>query len=165
MNVTATKHDDVSALLTVTLDKSDYKDQVEKQLINYAKNAQVPGFRKGKVPLSMVRKQYEAGIAFEEINKQVSDSLNNHINENNLRLVGQPVPQPVDDFNHNAEQLSVAFEVGYEPNFTVDLSKYEAPHYKVKHLAKKSDKASKTCRSVSQLKFHRIKLGKILTSL
>ena len=131
MNVTATNHDDVSALLTVTLDKSDYKDQVEKQLINYAKNAQVPGFRKGKVPLSMVRKQYEAGIAFEEINKQVSDALNNYINENNLRLVGQPVPQPVDDFNHNAEQLSVAFEVGYEPNFTVDLSKYEAPHYKV----------------------------------
>ena len=131
MNVTATNHDDVSALLTVTLDKSDYKDKVEKQLINYAKNAQVPGFRKGKVPLSMVRKQYEAGIAFEEINKQVSDALNNYINENNLRLVGQPVPQPVDDFNHNAEQLSVAFEVGYEPNFTVDLSKYEAPHYKV----------------------------------
>lgn len=131
MNVTATNHDDVSALLTVTLDKADYKDKVEKQLINYAKNAQVPGFRKGKVPLSMVRKQYEAGIAFEEINKQVSDALNNYINENKLRLVGQPVPQPVDDFDHNAEQLSVAFEVGYEPEFTVDLSKYEAPHYQV----------------------------------
>ena len=131
MNVTATNHDDVSALLTVTLDKADYKDKVEKQLLNFAKNAQVPGFRKGKVPLSMVRKQYEAGIAFEEINKQVSDALNNYINENKLRLVGQPVPQPVDDFNHNAEQLSVAFEVGYEPEFTVDLSKYEAPHFKV----------------------------------
>lgn len=131
MNVTATNHDEVSALLTVTLDKADYKEKVEKQLINYAKNAQVPGFRKGKVPLSMVRKQYEAGIAFEEINKQVSDALNNYINENKLRLVGQPVPQPVDDLNLNAEQLSVAFEVGYEPEFSIDLSKYEAPHYKV----------------------------------
>ena len=131
MNVTAQNHDDVSALLTVTVDKSDYKDKVEKQLINYAKNAQVPGFRKGKVPLSMVRRQYEAGIAFEEINKQVSDALNNYINENKLRLVGQPVPQPVEDFDHNAEQLNVAFEVGYEPNVTIDLAKYEAPHYKV----------------------------------
>lgn len=131
MNVTAQNHDDVSALLTVTLDKSDYKDKVEKQLLNYAKNAQVPGFRKGKVPLSMVRRQYEAGIAFEEINKQVSEALNNYVNENKLKLVGQPVPQPVDDFNHNADQLSVAFEVGYEPEFTVDLAKYEAPHYKV----------------------------------
>ena len=131
MNVTATNHDEVSALLTVTLDKSDYKEKVEKQLINYAKNAQVPGFRKGKVPLSMVRKQYEAGIAFEEINKQVSDALNNYVNDNKLRLVGQPVPQPVDELNHQAEQLSVGFEVGYEPEFTVDLSKYEAPHFKV----------------------------------
>ncbi len=131
MNVTATNHDEVSALLTVTLDKSDYKDKVEKQLINYAKNAQVPGFRKGKVPLSMVRKQYESGIALEEINKQVSEALNNYINDNKLRLVGQPVPQPVEDLNLNAEQLSVAFEVGYEPEFSIDLSKYEAPHFQV----------------------------------
>ena len=131
MNVTATNHDEVSALLTVTLDKSDYKEKVEKQLINYAKNAQVPGFRKGKVPLSMVKKQYEAGIAFEEINKQVSEALNGYINENNLRLVGEPIPQPVDELNHNAEQLSVSFEVGYEPDFKIDLAKYEAPHFKV----------------------------------
>ncbi len=131
MNVTATNHDEVSALLTVTLDKSDYKEKVEKQLINYAKNAQVPGFRKGKVPLSMVRKQYEAGIAFEEINKQVSEGLNNYVTENKLRLVGQPVPQPVDAMDHNAESLSVGFEVGYEPEFTIDLAKYEAPHFKV----------------------------------
>lgn len=131
MNVTATNHDEVSALLTITLDKADYKEKVEKQLINYAKNAQVPGFRKGKVPLSMVRKQYEAGIAFEEINKQVSDALSNYVADNKLRLVGQPVPQPVDELNHNAEQLSVGFEVGYEPDFTIDLTKYEAPYYKV----------------------------------
>ncbi|MFC7348864.1 trigger factor [Chryseobacterium zhengzhouense] len=141
MNVTAQNHDDVSALLTVTLEKSDYKDKVEKQLINYAKNAQVPGFRKGKVPLSMVRKQYEAGIAFEEINKQVSDALNNYINENKLRLVGQPVPQPVNDFNHNAEKLEVAFEVGFEPEFSIDLSKYEAAHYKVAASEKEINKS------------------------
>ena len=131
MNVTAQNHDHVSALLTVTVDKADYKDTVEKQLHNYAKNAQVPGFRKGKVPMSMVRRQYEAGIAFEEINKQVSEALNKYVNDNNLKLVGNPVPQPVNDFDHNAEQLSVAFEVGYEPDFKIDLSKYEAPHYKV----------------------------------
>lgn len=131
MNVTATNHDEVSALLTVTVEKSDYKETVEKQLHNYAKNAQIPGFRKGKVPLSLIKKQYEAGIAFEEINKQVSEALNAYVNEKKLRLVGQPVPQPVNDFDHNAESLSVAFEVGYEPEFSVDLSKYEAPHYKV----------------------------------
>ncbi|KQR92022.1 trigger factor [Chryseobacterium sp. Leaf180] len=141
MKVTAKNHDDVSALLTVTLEKSDYKEKVEKQLINYAKNAQVPGFRKGKVPLSMVRKQYEAGIAFDEINKQVSDALNNYINENKMRLVGQPVPMPVNDFNHNAESLEVAFEVGFEPEFSIDLAKYEAPHYKVEASDKEISKS------------------------
>ncbi|SHE66048.1 trigger factor [Chryseobacterium sp. OV279] len=141
MKVTAQNHDDVSALLTVTLEKSDYKEKVEKQLINYAKNAQVPGFRKGKVPLSMVKKQYEAGIAFEEINKQVSDALNNYVNENKLRLVGQPVPQPVNQLDYNAEQIEVGFEVGYEPEFTIDLAKYEAPHYKVEASDKEITKS------------------------
>ena len=119
MNVTATNHDEVSALLTVTLEKSDYKEKVEKQLINYAKNAQVPGFRKGKVPLSMVRKQYEAGIAYEEINKQISEALNNYVAENKLRLVGQPVPQPVNDFNVFINFLSENRE-----NYADMLSKY-----------------------------------------
>lgn len=141
MKVTAQNHDDVSALLTVTLEKSDYKEKVEKQLINYAKNAQVPGFRKGKVPLSMVKKQYEAGIAFEEINRQVSDALNNYVNENKLRLVGQPIPQPVNEFDYNADQLEVAFEVGFEPEFTIDLAKYEAPHYKVEASDKEIGKS------------------------
>ncbi len=131
MNVTAQNHDEVSALLTVTLDKSDYKGKVEKTLINYAKTAQVPGFRKGKVPLSMVKKQYEAGIAFEEINKQISEALNAYVNDNKLRLVGQPVPQPVNELDYNADQVTVAFEVGFEPELTIDLAKYEAPHYKV----------------------------------
>lgn len=136
MNVTQTNHDEVSALLTVTLNKSDYKDKVEKQLINYAKNATVPGFRKGKVPLSMVKKQYEAGIAFEEINKQISDAINGYINDNKLRLVGQPVPVPMNELDYNAEELSVGFEIGFEPDFSIDLTKFEAPHYKVESTDK-----------------------------
>ncbi len=160
MNVTAQNHDDVSALLTVTLDKSDYKDKVEKQLLNFAKNAQVPGFRKGKVPLSMVRRQYEAGIAFEEINKQVSDALNNYVNENNLRLVGQPVPQPVDDFDYTKEQLSVGFEVGYEPAFSINLAKYEAPHYKVEASDKEINKSIENMQKRFATKVEQDKIGK-----
>ncbi|CAM3383365.1 trigger factor [Elizabethkingia occulta] len=131
MKITNKNHDEVSALLTVTLDKSDYKEKVEKTLLNYAKNANIPGFRKGKAPLSLIRRQYEAGVAYEEINKQVSDALNNYINENNLRLVGQPVPQPVEELDYNNDNVTVSFEVGYEPQITIDLAKYEAPHYKV----------------------------------
>lgn len=131
MNVTAQNHDEVSALLTVTVDRADYKDKVEKQLHHYAKNAQVPGFRKGKVPMGMVKRQYEAPVSFEEINKVVSEALNQYVTDNKLKLVGQPVPVPVDEFDFKAEQISVSFEVGYEPNFNIDLTSYEAPHYKV----------------------------------
>ncbi|RQP14975.1 MAG: trigger factor [Chryseobacterium sp.] len=131
MKVTSKNHDEVSALLTVTLDKSDYKERVDKTLHNYAKNANIPGFRKGKAPLSMIKRQYEAGVAMEEINKQVSTALNNYITENKLRLVGQPIPVPVEELDYNANQLSVDFEVGYEPDFTIDLASYTAPHFKV----------------------------------
>ena len=141
MNVTQQNHDDVSAVLTVTIDNADYKTKVEKQLHNYAKNASIPGFRKGKVPLSMIKKQYEAPIAYEEINKLISESLNNYINENKMRLVGQPVPVPVDDLDFKKEQLSVGFEVGFEPNFTIDLAKYEAPFYKVEASDKEVDQS------------------------
>ena len=160
MKVTAQNHDEVSALLTVTLDKSDYKDKVEKQLLNYAKNAQVPGFRKGKVPLSMVKRQFEAGIAFEEINKQVSEALNNYVNDNKLRLVGQPVPQPVNELDYNAEQLSVGFEVGYEPEFTIDLAKYEAPHYKVEASDKEINQSIENMQKRFATKVEQDKIGK-----
>lgn len=131
MKVTSKNHDEVSALLTVTLDKKDYKDKVEKQLINYAKNASIPGFRKGKAPLGMIKRQYEAGLTFEEINKQVSQALNNYVKEKKLRLVGQPIPVAVENLDINQEQIELPFEIGFEPNFSIDLSKYEAPHYKV----------------------------------
>jgi len=141
MNVIAKKHDEVSALLTVTLNKSDYKDKVEKQLHNYAKNAQVPGFRKGKVPMSMVRRQYEVPATFDEINRQVGEAINNYVNDNKLRLVGQPVPVPVDNLDINAEEISLPFEVGYEPEFSIDLAKYEATLYKVDASDKEVNKS------------------------
>lgn len=141
MKVTAQNHDEVSALLTVTVDQADFRDKVEKQLHNYAKNAQVPGFRKGKVPMSMVKRQYEAPIAFEEVNKVVSDALNNYVTENNLKLVGQPVPVPTDSFDLNAPQVTVSFEIGFEPEMTIDLAKYEAPHYKVEASEKEISKS------------------------
>ena len=141
MKVTAKNHDEVSALLTVTVDKADYKEKVQKQLHHYAKNAQIPGFRKGKVPMSMVKRQYEAPVAFEEINKIVNEALNSYVTENNLRLVGQPVPQVTEDLDLNASEHTVSFEVGYEPKLTIDLAKYEAPHYKVEASDKEIGKS------------------------
>lgn len=131
MKVTNKNHNDVSALLTVTLEKSEYMGKVDKTLKNYAKTANIPGFRKGKAPLGMIRKQYEAGAAYDEINKQVSDALNKYIADKEIRLVGQPVPQPIEELNYNDDEISLSFEIGYEPEFSVDLGKYEVPHFQV----------------------------------
>ncbi|MDL1914153.1 MAG: trigger factor [Bergeyella sp.] len=141
MNVTAKNHDEVSALLTVTLEKKDYANEVEKRLQKYAKSAKVPGFRKGKVPLSLVKRQYEAGIAFEEINKKVSTALNDYVKENNIKLMGQPIPRPTENLDHNAEQLSVSFEIGFEPQLSIDISKYKAPFYRVRPSDKEVDQS------------------------
>lgn len=131
MNVTKTNHDDVSALLTVTLNKADYKEKVDNALNSYAKRATIPGFRKGKAPMSLIKKQYEEAVTLEEINKQVSDTLNQYITDNNIRLLGQPIPQETQALDFGAEEVSVSFEIGFEPEFDIDLSKYSAEYFKV----------------------------------
>lgn len=141
MNVTRTNHDDVSAKLTVTLNKSDYAENVEKALSSYAKKANIPGFRKGKAPLSLIKKQYEESVALDEINKQVSETLNKYVEENKIRLLGQPIPEEVQALDYNAEEISVNFEIGYEPEFDIDLSKYEADYFKVEATDKEVQKS------------------------
>lgn len=131
MNVTRTNHDDVSALLTVTLNKQDYKEKVDNALNSYAKRATIPGFRKGKAPMSLIKKQYEETVTLDEINKQVSETLNKYVADNNLRLLGQPIPQETQALDFNAEEVSVKFEIGFEPEFEIDLSKYSAEYFKV----------------------------------
>lgn len=131
MNVTRTNHDDVSALLTVTLNKSDYKTKVDDALNSYAKRATIPGFRKGKAPMSLIKKQYEESVTLDEINKQISETLDKYVTDNNIRLLGQPIPQDTQALDFNAEEVSVSFEVGFEPEFEIDLSKYSAEYFKV----------------------------------
>lgn len=141
MNVTRTNHDDVSALLTITLNKTDYKEKVDAALNSYAKRATIPGFRKGKAPMSLIKKQYEEGVTLDEINKQVSETLNKYVADNNLRLLGQPIPQETQALDFNAEEVSVNFEIGFEPEFDIDLSKYKADYYKVEATDKEVQKS------------------------
>jgi len=146
MNITRESHDEVSALLTLTLDKADYKKNVEETLLKYSKNATIPGFRKGKVPLSLIRKQYEAGMVYEEINKKVSEGLNKYMSENNLRLLGQAIPQPIEELDYSKDSLDFKFEIGFEPEINIDISKYEAPYYTVESTKEDIDENIKYMR-------------------
>ena len=79
MNITKTQVDDLNAIVTVAITKEDYSDKVEKVLADYRKNASIPGFRKGAVPMSLIHKQYGKAVLLDEVNKILQSSLNDYL--------------------------------------------------------------------------------------
>ncbi|MDO4228938.1 MAG: trigger factor [Capnocytophaga sp.] len=121
MNITKEQIDALNAVVTVAIEKEDYADRVEKVLTNYKKTANVPGFRKGHVPLGMIKKQYGKAILFDEVNKLLQDSLNKYIVDEKLDILGNPLPKAKQDFDWNAENFTFEFEIGLAPKFDLDL--------------------------------------------
>ncbi|KAF2518200.1 trigger factor [Flavobacterium salilacus subsp. salilacus] len=122
MNITREQVDALNAVVTVAITKEDYKPQVDKVLQNYRKNANIPGFRKGAVPMSLIQKQYGKAVLLDEVNKVLQTSLNNYLTEEKLDVLGNPLPKITEDFDWEADDLSFEFELGLAPEFTVDLS-------------------------------------------
>ena len=122
MNITREQIDALNAVVTVTITKDDYKTNVDKALYNYRKNAALPGFRKGGVPVSLIQKQYGKTVLFEEVNKLLQSSLNNYMSREKLNILGNPLPKVTEDFNWDAEDFVFEFELGLAPEFTVDLT-------------------------------------------
>lgn len=139
MNVTQNKIDDLNTVISITISPEDYKPKVEKALEDYRKKVNMPGFRKGKVPMGVVKKQYEGSVTFEEINKVLNENLSNFITENKLAVLGQPLPVSDNNLDVNANEMTFKFEVGLAPEFKVDLSKATIPYYKIKATEKEID--------------------------
>lgn len=131
MNITRNNVDALNAVVTVEISKADYAPQVEKALKNYQKNANIPGFRKGAVPMSLVKKQYERGVMLEEVNRMLQENLNKYLQEEKLDILGNPLPV-TSDVNWDAETLAFDFELGLAPEFNVDLNaKNDVTFYKI----------------------------------
>ncbi len=132
MNITRENIDALNAVVKVDIAKNDYSDKVEKILTDYRKTANIPGFRKGHVPMGMVKKQYGKAVLVDEVNKLLQDALNKYLTEEKLDVLGQPLPKPQDDINWDADDFSFEFELGLAPEFTVDLkSKKAITHYNI----------------------------------
>ncbi|MBO2011752.1 trigger factor [Hymenobacter negativus] len=118
MNITLDKNDEqLTGLLTVHLTEADYAPTVDKQIKEYTKRAQVKGFRPGMVPVGMVRKMYGKGILAEEINKMLGKAVDSYIKENNIKLLGEPLPVPSNvDFDTDKD-FDFSFELGLLPDF------------------------------------------------
>lgn len=120
MNITRNNVDAQNAIITIELAKEDFQGNVEAVLKNYKKSATIPGFRKGAVPMSLVKKQYGTAVMFEEVNKLLQDNLNKYLTEEKIDILGNPLPV-AKDINWDADTLSFEFELGLAPDFTVDL--------------------------------------------
>ncbi|MDX1446560.1 trigger factor family protein, partial [Lishizhenia sp.] len=125
MNVTRENVDELNAILKVEVAKEDYEKKVNDVLSNYRKQANIPGFRKGKVPMGMIKKQYGAAVLGDELNKIVNDALYNYIQENEIEILGNPIPkndaEVKGDFNNPAD-FEFTYEIGLAPEFDIKLS-------------------------------------------
>ena len=132
MNVTFEKIDDVNGLVTVELAAADYADNVKKALKNIAKNRPEPGFRPGKTPTALIQKKYGEAVKYDEVNKAVSDALYNYIKENNLRVLGNPVPEASENFDIKNNDFTFKFRVGLAPEIESPVNKdLTVPYYNI----------------------------------
>ena len=122
MNITRENVDALNAVVKVDIAKEDYIAKVEKILTDYRKNANIPGFRKGHVPMGMVKKQYGKAVLVDEVNKLLQDALNKYLTEEKLDVLGQPLPKPQDNIDWDSEAFSFEFELGLAPEFEVSLN-------------------------------------------
>ncbi|PKQ43736.1 trigger factor [Confluentibacter flavum] len=122
MNITRENVDALNAVVKVDIAREDYITKVEKILTDYRKTANIPGFRKGHVPMGMVKKQYGKAVLVDEVNKLLQDALNKYLTEEKLDVLGQPLPKPQDNIDWDSDGFSFEFELGLAPEFEVDLN-------------------------------------------
>lgn len=132
-----TKFDKVSSTLAnlrVEVGEEDYKGLVDKKLKEYAKTAQVKGFRPGHVPLQYIKSIYGKGVLVDEVIKIASDEVNKTIAENKLNVVGEPTPKE-DAYKIDwaaQKEFVFEYEIGFASDFTVDLEKLPVlTHYEI----------------------------------
>ena len=132
MNVSMQNVDQVSALLTVNIEKADYQERVEKVLKKYRQQANIPGFRKGMVPMSLVKKQFGKAVMAEEVDKLMQEKVNEYIRENKVNMLGMPLPNEEKmqtiDFD-TQENFEFVFDIALAPEFKAEVTEQDTLDY------------------------------------
>ncbi|RDY58797.1 trigger factor [Flagellimonas nanhaiensis] len=132
MNITKEQIDELNAVVKVAISKEDYQEKVDTILKDYRKQANIPGFRKGQVPMGLIKKQYGKAVLVDEVNKLLQDNLNKYLTEEKLDVLGNPLPKQQEDFDWESDNLDFEFELGLAPSFDVKLkTKKAVTQYKI----------------------------------
>ena len=134
MKIEQNRIDDLNIELTLTVAAADYSDTKKKRLTEYRKKAEIKGFRKGMVPMSLVEKMYGQNALVDSINDVIAEGLNNFIKENNLRVLGEPLPSEEHIANEWADgnDFTFKFDLALNPEVSFELSNAdEVPYYTI----------------------------------
>jgi len=121
MKISLNKKNKLSGTISIEIYKEDYEQNVNDVLKRYTKTASIPGFRKGFVPMGLIKKQYGNAVKVDEINKLLDSELKKYIQEEKLDILGGPIPVVENDIDWNAESINFDFEIGYTPEFKINL--------------------------------------------
>ena len=124
MNILKEQTDDLNAVVTIKLSPEDYNEKYEKAIKKAQQQVALPGFRPGKVPSGLIKKRYGKSILLEELNRLLSDSLNNYITENKIEILGNPLPKTNEDTLDldNPKEFSFSFELGLSPELNAEIN-------------------------------------------
>jgi len=122
MDITRENIDALNAVVKVDIIADDYQSKVDKILVDYRKKADIPGFRKGHVPMGMIKKQYGKSVMIDEVNKLLQDELNKYLTEEKIEILGNPIPRIQENFSWDTKSFSFEFELGLVPQFEVNLN-------------------------------------------
>lgn len=150
MNISREETGALTSTIKIEVGKQDYDEKVTRTLREQQRKAAMPGFRPGKVPYGMIRKMFGKSILLDEINKLLAEELNNYIVENNLRVIGNPLPNkeksPPIDLDHQ-EDFEFYFDIGIAPEVNVELGdKIAVEYYDIKANDKLIDEYVKDLR-------------------
>ncbi len=126
LEITLNKNTGTEASLKISLKQGDYQPKVEKKIKEYSKKAEIKGFRKGKVPLTMIKNMYGKSILVEEINHMISHGLSDYIKDNKLNIIGEPLPDrsQMDTIDWDTQKdFEFDYNIGLVDKFAIDLSK------------------------------------------
>ena len=126
MKIVSNYIDKLNGKITIEIDKKDYAEQVNSVLQKYSQTANVPGFRKGHVPMGLIKKQYGRAVIMDEVNKLIDKELRDYIKDNEIDMLGGPIPIPQDNINWDSDKITFEFEVGLTPKFDIKL-KFKKP--------------------------------------